>query len=420
MKLFKKTVSLLLAGAMAAGLLAGCSGSSTSSGSGSSSDTQSAAQTEESASGEAHKIAVIFNAMGSSELQMKDYLENYVGPAYNTEFMFSEIIKDSGAAVTFIEQARAAGCEGILNFNSDTQEQATATANDAGMYVLTQTNKIPDSIKDMPYNLGSLGSSVDETVAAYSDMVESVLSDGQPHNVIIVSGGSAQGNIQHNETTIAILNILQETYGLTYDKSVEELAASDVQTVVETGTDIKIAIYPGFAGTDTYVTGFSSLLQTGDYDTVMATYAIYSQLMQPISEVEKALGTDIKMVSIADISDSTKTAFEEGMLDGAVVTPCCMQVGAMFSVMYNALEGNAQAIQQDGKASQFMMLKWPCANAEEYTTIEQLDITPETYALKTENIDQLLVSKNPEMNYENFNAYIESLTAEQVAQNSGL
>lgn len=420
MKLFKKTVSLLLAGAMAAGLLAGCGGSSTSSGSGSSSDTQSAAQTEESASGEVHKIAVLFNAMGSSELQMKEYLENYIGPAYNTEFMFSEIIKDSGAAVTFIEQARAAGCEGILNFNSDTQEQATATANDAGMYVLTQTNKIPDSIKDMPYNLGSLGSSVDETVAAYSDMVESVLSDGQPHNVIIVSGGSAQGNIQHNETTIAILNILQETYGLTYDKSVEELAASDVQTVVETGTDIKIAIYPGFAGTDTYVTGFSSLLQTGDYDTVMATYAIYSQLMQPISEVEKALGTDIKMVSIADISDSTKTAFEEGMLDGAVVTPCCMQVGAMFSVMYNALEGNAQAIQQDGKASQFMMLKWPCANAEEYTTIEQLDITPETYALKTENIDQLLVSKNPEMNFENFNAYIESLTAEQVAQNSGL
>ncbi len=419
MKLLKKTVSLLLAGAMAAGLMAGCSGN-TASTSGAAS-TGSESQTEEAASsGEAHKIAVMFNAMGSSELQMKEYLENYVGPAYNTEFMFSEIIKDSGAAVTFIEQARAAGCEGVLNFNSDTQEQATATANDAGMYVLTQTNKIPDSIKDMPYNLGSLGSSVDETVAAYSDMVESVLSDGQNHNVIIVSGGSAQGNIQHNETTIAILNILQETYGLTYDKTVEELAASDVQTVVETGTDIKIAIYPGFAGTDTYVTGFSSLLQTGDYDTVMATYAIYSQLMQPISEVESALGTDIKMVSIADISDSTKTAFEEGMLDGAVLTPCCMQVGAMFSVMYNALEGNAQAILQDGKASQFKMLKWPCASAEEYTTIEQLDITPETYALKTDNIDQLLVSKNPEMNYENFNAYIEGMTADQVAQNSGL
>ena len=119
MKLLKKTVSLLLAGAMAAGLMAGCSGNTASTST--SASTGSESQTEEAASsGEGHKIAVMFNAMGSSELQMKEYLENYVGPAYNTEFMFSEIIKDSGAAVTFIEQASAAGCEGVLNFNSDT------------------------------------------------------------------------------------------------------------------------------------------------------------------------------------------------------------------------------------------------------------------------------------------------------------
>lgn len=419
MKLWKRIVSLAVAGALATTMLAGCSGSTSSeaSSTGETSETSAAAA---DAPAQKHKIGVMFSSMGATQLQQKEYLENYIGPKYNVEFMFSEILQDNGAAVTFIEQARAAGCEGLMNFYADSIEQATATANEAGIYIVNNNNYIPESTQEMPYNVGSMGTSVAGTSAAYSELVREAVSDGQPHNVVIVSGGNAQGNRQHRETTVSILQVLQETYGLTYDKSIEELSTSNVQTQVETGTDMKIVIYPGYAGTDTYVTGFSSLLQSGEYDLVLSTYAVFPKLMQPISEVEKAFGIDVKLISIASLDESSKSAFEQGALDSALLEPGSMIVGAMFSVLYNAFEGNLAAIQEDGKPSQYELLKWTCKNADEYKKLENLNTSDDTYAITTDDIDQLLVSKNPDANYESLNEFFTSLTAEGVIAKVGM
>jgi len=365
------------------------------------------------------KIAVAFNAMGTPELVMKAYLEEYIGPAFNTEFFFSEALTDAGAIVTFIEQAYAAGCNGIMNFNSDVIEQATSLANDFGMYIINQTNKVPDTIKDMPYNIGSIGSSVPVIAEAYGELVKAVVADGQPHNIVIVSGGAPMGNNQHRETTVAILDILQETYGLTYDADLQTLATVNTQTILETGTDMKIAIYPGYAGADTYVTGFSSLLQSGEYDVVLSTYGVYPQLMQPISEVETAFGFDVQLVSIANIDDGARTAFDSGALNSAIVTPGCMIVGNMFLLLYNAIEGNAEAMRVDGQAVQFETLKWVCSDAAEFLTIEQLDTRAETYAVTIDDVNAMRISLNPEIGFEALNEFFKSLTAKAVAEKSG-
>lgn len=419
MKLFKKIVSLTVAGAMTATMLAGCGGAASSAASSAQTAASTDSATSEAAPAEKHKIGVMFSSMGATQLQQKEYLENYIGPKYNVDFMFSEILKDNGAAITFIEQARAAGCEGLMNFYSDSIEQATATANEAGIYMINNNNYIPESTQDMAYNIGSMGTSVASTAEAYGELVKQELADGQPHNVVIVSGGNAQGNRQHRETTAAILQVLQDTYNLTYDKSIDDLSVSNVQTQVSTGTDMKIVIYPGYAGTDTYVTGFSSLLQSGEYDLVLSTYAVYPKLMQPISEVEEAFDMDVHLVSIAAIDDSATSAFAEGALNSALLEPGSMIVGAMFTVLYNAIEGNAAAIEKDGKPSQYTMLKWTCKNADEYSKLSSLNTSADTYAITTDDIDGLLVSKNADVNYDTVNGFFESLTAEGVLAKVG-
>lgn len=415
MKTFRKAISLLLAGAMSLSLLAGC-GASSQEGTAAASTTETAA---DATGGEPRKIGVMFNSMSSKELQQKEYLENYVGPAFNVEFMFSESLKDNGAAVTFIEQARAAGCEGLMNFYSDGIEQATVTANNAGMYIINENNYIPDTTAGMSYNLGSIGTSVEAAADIFGELLQQILADGKEHNVVIVSGGAAQGNRQHKEMTQAILQIMQENYGLTYDTDIETLATSNTQTIIDTGS-IKIAIYPGYAGTDTYVTGFSNLLQSGEYDTVLSTYTVYSQLVQPISEVENAFGLDINLVSVASIDESAQNSFEQGALDSAMLTPACLTAGGMFVLLYNAMEGNATAVQQNGTSSQYHINKWICKDAEQYKTVEQLDIAPETYAITVDDIQSLLVSANPDVNYDTVDSFFSSLTADAVAEKSGL
>ena len=60
---------------------------------------------------------------------------------------------------------------------------------------------------------------------AAANMAEYFVSEDQnnQNHYIIACGGSAIGNEMHRLRTIGILNKLQEAYGLSYEKSVEEL-----------------------------------------------------------------------------------------------------------------------------------------------------------------------------------------------------
>lgn len=65
---------------------------------------------------------------------MKNAYETVVGPTLNIEFMFSEALKDTGAMTTFIENAYAAGCQGVIVDLSSGIDQAAAVCNDLGMW----------------------------------------------------------------------------------------------------------------------------------------------------------------------------------------------------------------------------------------------------------------------------------------------
>ncbi len=307
---------MILAACMAVTAFAGCGDSGASSNSGGTTSETKAGETKKDDTSSnpdgtqnlaPHKIAVAFASMSAAELEQKDYLENYVGPAYNVEFVFSEALKSVEETMTFIENAYAAGCEAVMNFNSDAMEQASVKAEELGIYIINNNNYIAVSSMDFKYTMGSIGTSVPYVAEMFSEIVKSFVSGGKNHNVIVVSGGAGQGNRQHLEATVAVLKTMQETYGLTYDKDINEIAMSNAQTSVNTGTDIKIEIYPGYASASTYIPGLSSILQTGEYDIVLSTYAVYSQFSVAVDEVEKANNMDIKVGTIAAIGESLQT-----------------------------------------------------------------------------------------------------------------
>ena len=109
----KKIIALLLAVVMVFGLAA-CGGTSADNGSGTESGTESGTATGLDLSVH-HKVGVATVHEGEAWEIAKTYLETVVGPTFNMEFIYSEVLHDANGLIAFMEQCYAAGCDGIVN-----------------------------------------------------------------------------------------------------------------------------------------------------------------------------------------------------------------------------------------------------------------------------------------------------------------
>lgn len=391
----------------------------------SSDDTKDDSNTSDEVVLEKYKIAVAFTQITAEQLLQQDYLKNYIGPAFNVEFMFSEAIEDADLLMTFMENAYSSGCEGFMNFQNTSIEQANAKANELGMYIITNTaNYIENS--DLPFSLGSLATSVDSVADMYRDMVDKIVNDGNSHNVVIASAGAGLGNPQHYESTVAILEGLRDLYGLTYDDEIANLASSRNQIEVSTGTDMKILIYPGYPNADTFVSGMSAVLQTGEYDVLLACNQAYTQFSVAIDEVEKAYGFNIKVGAFTTVSDSARSSFTtidstgDTSLNSAVLKPSVVVAGGMFAVLYNGITGYSENVRNNGRGDFFNTQMWLVNSAEEYEKLEKINSSADTYELNVEEIKEMLCIYNPNANFQSIYENLDSVTAEGILNARGL
>ena len=426
----KKILSMILALAMVLSLAA-CSGSQ-----GSTDDKTSNPPASDSGSKDTadqgsdevelkpYKIAVAFTQINATALSQQEYLEKYIGPAFNVEFMFSEAVDSAEVAMTFLENAYAAGCQAVMNFQNSSVEQINAKANELGMYIINNAPAAENS--DLPYVLGYMAGSIPDCAAAYKNMVDQFTSDGQPHNVVIISAGAGLGNSQHYECTYAMLEALQAKYGLTYSDSIENLASSRGMTQVETGTDMKILLYPGYPNSDTYVSGLSAELQTGAYDIVLGCNQATTKFAVAIDEVERAFNMDIKVGYFTSIDEATTSAVNTKDVSGnasvnsVIVNPGNVLVGGMFAVLYNGLSGHADAMRVDGKGITFNSPLWLAEDADMYSKLAGLNGTPETLELSVEDIQNMLCIYNADANNASIQEQLSNATAVAVLEARGL
>lgn len=184
---------------------------------------------------------------------------------------------------TFIENAYAAGCQGVIVDLSNSIDQAAAVCNDLGMWFVGISSADAAENMEMEKYVGVVGAGAAGYGASYADAIKSVVNDGKNHSILLMSGAACYGATSFIEGTAGSLKALQDVYGLKYTKDIKELATTKTQIDAENDKGIKITIFPGMADLATTV---SPLLQTGNYDVLVGTSNIYDSLGVAVDEVE--------------------------------------------------------------------------------------------------------------------------------------
>ncbi|MBR5970441.1 MAG: hypothetical protein IK016_08885 [Lachnospiraceae bacterium] len=359
--------------------------------------------------GDPVKIGVATIHSGETWEIQRQYFEEELAPLFNMEFMFSETLSDANGLVDFMDQAYAAGCEGIINFvtASDASSQGARKAEEWGMWFVTQNSALNADIEDLQYNLGHCGASAPGIGDAYSKAFEDLLSDGEPHGVIIfscaaVGGKIGQGAASHAYAVEGILQAYQDAYGLTYDMSIDDIINRQDPGEVNTGNDdVHIYIYPGMDA-QAAITAVQTQLQTGNYDT-FAAVAWYSQFTNAIDEIEKSTGNNIRIIGTASIEQQTETGFNstdstgDTVLNAAVINPLNNANAMNTLAIFNALNGKPDSFKRGGKAQLFGVNPWACMDASTYEGIGKLDMNHATYVLNSDDLAPYMVTNNPDV-----------------------
>lgn len=380
--------------------------------------TSASGETEETSSpNETYTIAVAWSSISDVTPVRMKYLEEEVGPALGVDFIFSEELTDAGAVITFLENAYAAGADGVMSTFTDASEQIAAKCDELGLYLVLQSSRYVDEIADIEHYMGICGVDIAKVGQAYGILMNEKLDPNNKQNILLISGGAPMGVTSHVEATSTMLKQIQELYGLTFTKDISELTTVSAITDVETGSDVKLTIVPGFPNADTYVSGISSLLQTGDYDVLLSVYPSTSVLATAIDEVEIALNKNIVVLSNVNFGEGTKAAFEtldstgNPTLDGAVLATATAQDAYGVVMIYNGITGYSDVIKPDGKAAALGAGVLVCSSPEEFAQLSLIDTSAETYCYSGEELKQMCKAYNPDVTYEDIQKIVNEFSS---------
>ena len=421
----KKLLAILLVAVLVLGLAA-CGSKETPANNGGSTTPQESSGGEETPTPAGpFKVAVATNSSGEAwEIQRK-YYENELAPTLNMEFMFSETVQDAAQLIDFIDQAYAAGCQGVISYHTSQEgvAQAARKCEELGLYYVTQNSMVTEEVADLPHNIGHCGADPVKMGNVYNTLLTDLLAGDEPKSLVLYSCGAVgKMAMSHYYTCEGILKAYQDVYGLTYDASIEEILNRQEPGTIETGRDdVKIYIYPGIQFEEAIV-GCQAALQTGDYD-ILVTPAMFQMFSAPVDEVEKALNKNIQIVATVDINDFTKTGFESKdslgnpVLDAGVINPLCPAGGINALEIYNGLIGQGEAMKDGGKAVLVGVGPFLCRDAETYAAISKLD-QPGTYIVGKAELESLMVDKNPGVTWKDVDALLTNLADVEYALSS--
>lgn len=405
MKRFKKLLCVVLAVMTMSVLFAGCG--------------KNDGEANDSGSAEFEKIKVAYatNNVDETFVTMKNAYETVVGPTLNIEFMFSEALKDTGAMTTFIENAYAAGCQGVIVDLSSGIDQAAAVCNDLGMWFVGISSADAAENMEMEKYVSVVGAGAAGYGASYADAIKSVVNDGKNHSILLMSGAACYGATSFIEGTAGSLKALQDVYGLKYTKDIKELATTKTQIDAENDKGIKITIFPGMADLATTV---SPILQTGNYDVLVGTSNIYDSLGVAVDEVEKSLKMDIKFITKSTFSDAITAAVNgkdsqgSPVIDAIVCPGTFERIGAAIMIR-NAYDGFADKMRADGRSS-YVSKNAPLAVAS-VDAYNALIKEGNPYAfMTTEDILSLTNKKNPDVTWKTIDDFGGKLTTQYILE----
>lgn len=357
----------------------------------------------------------------------RDYYENYIAPRYNVEFIFSEQVKSADDELSFIENCADAGADAIISYRGDDTDQMAQVCREYGMvYAINYPrNMQTEDVFAGGYENFTGGFTADQPYVGslFGNWLASNASEDGSEGFIITTAMAFRGNAQHIESTLAVLKAIQDKYGLTYEDTIENITVTSAPLEVANDKNIRIYIYPGSVTTNEgWLQGVSAALQTGNYGVFIQTGQTFPSTAVVVDEVEKTFDIDIKVASVASMSESLTNAFNtqdrygNPSLNMATVKSTSLVSSMGFVKVYNALTGyNNLNIDAAGDQGVIMFRMWGVETPEQVNALSTWDIAGGgKWVFDNSLIDRTLGIYNPELTFEDIQEVYYSVSFEDA------
>lgn len=409
--------------ALTAALLVGCGGSNAGS------STSGTASGGESSGGESKhfKIGVLEVALNDESTNRAEYFKNYIGPEYDVEFMFSEAITDLDAALSFLENAADAGCDGIINYYpiKDNTEQLVQKAAELGLAFVENGGRGPanDATYAAAYENFAGGFQADQpaTGKLFKDWMEANIDVSGDHGYLIATGGAYQGNDQQTQISKNMLNALEELYGLKFDKTVEELYQSEAPIEGTNDKGVAVYCYPGMPTASGWLEGLTAALQTGKYDYILTAPNVIGNIGTAISELETAMKKDFTWIGFGTFGDAlttsinTKDSFGNQTLSMSTVKFTSIVSAMAFAKLYNNLTGHNDVNLVDGETAVNLFVMNSVTSPDQLEAMSTWDKTG-SWVADIDFVNSLITERGGAKTNEELQNNIYALTYDKIAE----
>ena len=439
MKKMTKLLALGLAATMTAGL-AGCGTESQAATPSSLADTAKSSQAEDSTVSQTtssevsstasqtddatkiHKIGVAVYNLNDDEVKMfRSYYEDYLTAAFNVDFLYSDTITTIDDEKSFVDQAREAGCEGIISYVSYDLPEITAYCADDMYYAIASGTFTEEEFAQASQHekfLGITGPSEEDEYTAGKNLVDALAKDDDDLTAtqkswLLCSGGSASGNYMHSQRLAGALDELQ-SLGYTLTASVDEIKAMTASAQIATHPDGgSVTLLPGYYFETSDQLNFTQALDTMEPDIVVSVCTL-SNMYPNLLNKERQQGKNIEIGAVDAFTDTNREAFEAKDSFGNSQIDCivgkCRAMGApAFIAMYNAVTGHADVVRDNGAAYHLSQDMWTAATPEEYEELSTKASNIYQNVYSTEEMMQVLGVFNPEADFASFTAFVDKL-----------
>lgn len=359
----------------------------------------------------------VYNLNDTEVRAFRNYLENYIGITFDVDFLYSSGILSAEEEIAFIDELHERGVKGIISFLSSDLEAVLPVCESYGMYYVRGSGTISDEmyekVKENPYFLGTIGPSVAAEQEAAKEMAAYFASndEAKQNQYLIMTGGAGKANEMHRLRTIGILNQLKDDYGLTYEKTVEELAQTQDVEKLETGTDLSITLIPGYPSVDNLNEKLAPVLESGENQVVLSVFGV-NEFVGTIDTYERENRMDVQLGAIDCFTDENYELFNtkgyggKEKMDylvgkyGAIVAPS-------FVAMENAYEGFADEYRQDGCAFRLEQSFWKASTPEEYNRQYALSVGMYDNTYSADDMMKVMKAYTADADFEAFESFTE-------------
>ena len=350
----------------------------------------------------------------SQTVAFRNYLQDYLGEAFNAEFIYSGAANSPEAEAEFIDQLHEMGIQGVIGtFKESTMELCEKY----GIYYVSGSAALSDDlfekVKDNKYFLGSISASrqsEEEESAKMADFFATQDTD-KTQSYIICVGGASKGNAMHYARTESMIETLAEAYGVTLPEDMNSLIKTEETVDLETANGGKITLVPGYPVVSPLSETVAGLLDDGSYQVVLSTMGP-SSVIEGIEAAEEKNRIDIKLGVVDCFTDETSALFNGTYNNGEqeldyLVGKYGSMLAPAFTAMCNAYSGNAEEFREDGHAFQLYQNYWVASSKEEFNELyaETTNIYENTYSAT--DIMQVLKAFNPDADFASFKAFAE-------------